>query len=110
MSNPLCLVPPGTALIINIMIYLITEQTIHNDGRVYFDPAFNTEVYDSYISALRYLVCERQTARLVGWQTEVIIPGYRDDLGRQQMITLVRRSDHLKVEFTISRINLNGYH
>lgn len=110
MSNPLGLVHPGSALITNPMKYLVTEIIFHNDGRVIFDPAFNTEIFDTYMQALRWLVFERQTAKMCGWPTEVIIPGYRDDCGRQQMISLVRRSSRMKVEFTISRINTNGYH
>lgn len=110
MSHPLQLIPPAGALITNLMKYLLTEYSIYNDGRIFFDPAFNTELFDSYVGALRWLVKERQVAARCGWSTEVIIPAYRDNCGRQQMLSLVRQSSNMKVKFTISRINTNGFH
>lgn len=93
------------------MVYLISSILTCPDGRICFNPVTDTEVFPSYISALRWLVSERKCVVRLGWKVWTIKPNYRNSLGRESMITLCYQSQFgAKYRVQISRINTDGWH
>lgn len=93
------------------MVYLISSILTCPDGQICFNPVTDTEVFPSYISALRWLVSERKSVVRLGWKVWTIKPNYRNSLGRESMITLCYQSQFgAKYRVQISRINTDGWH
>ena len=93
------------------MVYLITSILTTPDGQICFNPVTDTEIFPSYISALRWLVSERKSVVRLGWKVWTIIPNYRNSLGREVMISLGYQSPFgARYRLQISRINTNGWH
>ena len=93
------------------MVYLITSILTKPDGHVCFDPVTDTEVFPSYISALRWLVSERKSVVRLGWKVWTIIPNYRNSLGRETMFHLCYQSPFGAIyRLQVSRISTDGWH
>lgn len=92
------------------MVYLVTTQIIFPDGRRVFNPAIDTEVYDSYISALRFLVGEYHSMVGEGYFVTRCRPAYRSHYGREMMYKLEFSRGGRTHSYAISRINMNGFH
>lgn len=93
------------------MIYLVTSTLTKQNGRVCFNPVTDTEIFPSYVSALRWLAIERRNIVRLGWRVWTYIPPQRNDSGREAMILLCYQNPAGSVyHVQISRINTNGYH
>lgn len=93
------------------MMYLITSVLTKTDGRSCFNPTTDTEIFNTYFAALRWLVRERQQCRSVGYRVWSETPTYRSNFGRETMFCLCYMSPtDSMTRLTISRINTNGYH
>lgn len=93
------------------MIYLVTSTLTKQNGRVCFNPVTDTEIFPTYISALRWLAKERQNCVRLGWRVWSETPTYRSNFGRETMFCLCYMSPTDSVtRLTISRINTNGFH
>jgi len=93
------------------MIYLVTSTLTKPNGRVCFNPVTDTEVFTSYISALRWLALERRNYVRLGWGVWTHMPPKRNDSGREAMILLCALNPSGGVyDIQISRINTNGFH
>lgn len=93
------------------MVYLITSILTKPDGHVCFDPVTDTEIFHSYISALRWLVGERRNCVRMGWRVWSEVPTYRCSFGRETMFHLCYQSPFGAIyRLQISRINTEGWH
>ena len=93
------------------MVYLITSILTEPDGHVCFNPVTDTEIFPSYISALRWLVSERKSVVRLGWKVWTYVPSYRCSLGREFMISLGYQNPFGGIyQIQISRINTDGWH
>jgi len=93
------------------MIYLVTSVLTKPDGRTCFNPTTDTEVFNTYFAALRWMVRERQLYRSCDYQVWSETPTYRSNFGRETMFCLCYMLPTNSVtRLTISRINTNGYH
>lgn len=80
------------------------------DRRMHFDPVTDTEIFDSYISSLRYLARERASAMGMGARCYNETPIYRCEFGRQEMFSMCFDLLGNHYRWVISRINENGLH
>lgn len=93
------------------MVYLLTSVMTTVFHKTHFNPTTDTEVFDTYISALRWLVLERRQCVSAGYQVWSETPTYRSNFGRETLFCLCYQSESGSVtRLTISRINTNGYH
>lgn len=92
------------------MKYLVTCVMTDAAGHQHFDPVVDTEIYDTYWQALRYLVNEKRWVLDMGGGYHREYPTYRTEFGRQRMLDLCIRLHGNFYRYTISRININGFH
>lgn len=93
------------------MVYLITSTLTKPNGRVCFNPVTDTEIFPTYISALRWLVNERRNSVRLGWRVWTYVPPYRCAEGREAMILLCYQNPFGAIyHVQISRINTDGWH
>lgn len=92
------------------MKYIITELFFGKGGGVVFNTALNVEIFDQYVSALRYLVKERRTSKIVDDETDVKWYNDRFGLGRHNMVELIEFHHMGYTIITLAKINENGFH
>ena len=93
------------------MVYLVTSILTKPNGKVCFDPATDTEIFSTYISALRWLVEERKTSVWLGCRVWCEVPTYRSSYGRETMFCLCYQTSYgYTYRLQISRINTDGWH
>ena len=93
------------------MVYLITSILTKPGGKVCFNPVTDTEIFPSYISALRWLVDERKSCVRLGYKVWTYVPSYRCSFGREDMISLYYLTPFgATYQIQISRINTDGWH
>lgn len=92
------------------MKYIITELFIGKKRGFYFDSAQGIEVFDHYVSALRWLVKERIIASRIDLNVTYEQKGSISDYGRVEIGHLKEVSDCGITHFFLSRVNENGFH
>lgn len=92
------------------MKYLVTCIMTDAEGHKYFDPTMDTEVFDTYWMALRYVVKEKRYVLDMGGGYYREYPTYRSDFGRQRMLDVCINLHGNHYRYTIARININGFH
>lgn len=71
------------------MIYIISRVITTPSGEVHFNPANGFEVFTTYISALRWMVSEKNFHVQLGWNTWAMVPIKRKTSGREEMFALI---------------------
>lgn len=93
------------------MVYLLTTFFTKPDGKSCFNPTTDTEVFNTYFAALRWLIRERRAIRCKGYHMWTDTPIKRSQYGRETLFCLCYKLPYGSVtRLTISRININGYH
>lgn len=92
------------------MKYIITEIFFGKKGGIVFDAANGVEVFDHYVSALRYLVREKRISLKVDDKVTVRFYDDRFGLGRQEMLEMIEWHNECHTIITLSKINENGFH
>lgn len=95
---------------LGFMKYIITEIFINDNGRVVFDSVNGIEVFDHYVSALRWLVKERAVSLHVGWHVTYEQRGSVSEYGRIEIGLLRVFHENSFSKFYLSRVNENGFH
>lgn len=95
---------------LSIMKYIITEIFVSTRGGYVFDSAQGIEVFDHYVSALRWLVHERDLAKRIDLHVTYEKEGSESDHGRVSIGQLLEIGEHGITHFYLSRINENGFH
>lgn len=80
------------------------------NGHQHFDPVTDTEIFDNYFKALRYLVKELRWVVDMGGTYHREVPTYRSDFGRERMFDVCLNLHGNLYRYTIARINENGFH
>lgn len=92
------------------MKYIITTYFIAPLGGIVFSPETNVEVFDHYVSALRWMVNERNLAKRCGYDIIIKKNDKPSLYGREWFFTMVEIHGESKTIMTIARINENGFH
>lgn len=92
------------------MKYLVTELFIHQTGGCVFNPAQDSEVFDCYFSALKWMLEEIKVDRSLGWGVTLVWDGDRFCSGRQDMLHVIVSTGHSFHHYYVSKINENGFH
>lgn len=93
------------------MIYLVTCVRITKDHKTIFDPSVDTEVFNTYFAALRYLAREKVILINCGFRVWNETPHFRSDIGRECMFHVCAETPcGFVYRYTISRINTKGFH
>lgn len=92
------------------MKYLITEVLKRTSGAIIFDPVYDTEICDSYIGALRYLVGVLWWIRRLKYRFVKMQNNRPSRYGREWLFKLVYYTDGGEYTIQVSRINENCYH
>ena len=92
------------------MKYIITEIWVGTTGGFVFDTANGIEVFDHYVSALRWLVKERIIALRIDLHVTYEQRGSISDYGRVEIGHLKEVSECGVTHFYLSRVNENGFH
>lgn len=92
------------------MKYIITEVFFGKRGGIVFDTAHNVEVFDQYVSALRYLVKEKRLSLRLDYKTTVEWDDDRFDFGRQNILEMTEYHEGCHTIWSLAKINENGFH
>ena len=92
------------------MKYIITEIFSGTTGGFVFDPTNGIEVFDHYVSALRWLVRERAIARRIDWRVTYEQRNTISEYGRIEIGHLRLFREYGVTHFYLSRVNENGFH
>ena len=92
------------------MKYIITEVFFGTRGGIVFNAANDVEVFDHYVSALRFLVMEKRLSLKIDRKVEVDWDECRFESGRQTMVELIEYHERSHTIFTLAKINENGFH
>lgn len=92
------------------MKYIVTEVFHGSQGGIIFHPHDHVEVFDHYVGALRYLVKEKQLALKIGYQVGIEWNEDPSMYGRKWFVNMFERTDGHYTQFTVARINENGFH
>lgn len=92
------------------MKYIITEVFFGKRGGIVFNAAQDVEVFDHYVSALRFLVKEKRLSLKIDDKTTVEWYEERFGFGRQEMVEITEYHDGCHTVFTLAKINENGFH
>ena len=92
------------------MKYLTTSIFIGKTGGHVFNPAMDSEVFDCYFSALKWVLKEIKTAKRIGWRVDLEWNEDRFFLGRQDMLHVIESSGNSFTHYYVSKINENGFH
>lgn len=95
---------------LSIMKYVITEIFVGTTGGFVFNPANGIEVFDHYVSALRWLVKERVIALRIDLNVTYMQEHSVSEYGRIIIGHLKEVSENGITHFYLSRINENGFH
>lgn len=92
------------------MKYLITTILKRTNGAIIFSPITDTEICDSYVGALRWMVGELRWIRNLGYRF-VKMPNHRPSrYGREWLFKLVYYTGSGEYILQISRISENCQH
>lgn len=92
------------------MKYIITEVYYGKHGGIVFNPALDVEIFDNYVSALRYLVHERRLAKRCEYKVSLEWNPSPQKFGREWFVSMIEGHDIGHSIFTVARINENGFH
>lgn len=92
------------------MKYVVTESFIGNHGGVVFDPAYNVEIFDCYIAALRWVSSERNLCRECYDKIILRWNDHRSPFGRDWILEITKVHGESRTIIRLARINENGYH
>jgi hypothetical protein len=92
------------------MKYLVTSLFISKTGGHVFNPAMDSEVFDCYFSALKWILKEIKVDRRLGWNVELEWNKDRFWLGRQDMLHVIVSTRLSFTHYYVSKINENGFH
>ena len=92
------------------MKYLVTNVYVSRTGGHVFNPAMDSEVFDCYFSALKWLYQEINVDRGIGWNVEVEFFEERFCYGRQEMVHVLVSTGHSFTHYYLSKISMNGFH
>lgn len=95
---------------LSFMKYIITEIFVGTKGGFVFDSAQGIEVFDHYVSALRWLVRKRALAKRIEWRVTYEQRGSISDYGRIEIGHLEEICENGITHFFLSRVNENGFH
>ena len=92
------------------MKYLVTSYFVSGKGGIVFHPEHDTEVFNHYFSALRWLVKERGLAKRCGYLVSVVFNEDPSKFGREWFVEMTETSEFGRTFVQIVRINENGFH
>lgn len=93
----------------DIVVYLVT--TIYRNGHnVLFNPTMDTEIFPSYIDALRWVSSDNRILKRSGYQVSHFQPKHRPEYGRCELFKLIGEKGPFKEEIIISRVVTKGLH
>ena len=92
------------------MKYLVTSVFIGKTGGHVFNPAMDSEVFDCYFSALKWILKEIRTSKNLGWKIDLEWNEDRFCLGRQDMLHVIESTGNSFTHYYVSKINENGFH